>query len=116
PALAYDFRSRLHVSLDAIPAEVDWREALGHVRILRADPSSMIAAAMEGWDYPMPREAAILADLYDLQHMSKSKKKPKPYPRPWETKGKVQTYGNTGGRSRAQVVEILNGLGHQLPV
>ena len=114
-ALRYDWRTRFGRGLDdSVPSDIGWSEALDLVRILRADPASMLAAAMEGWDYPMPREAAILADLYDLQYAKTGAKHRKPYPRPWETKGKTQRYGNTGGRSRAEVVAILNALGHSL--
>lgn len=76
-----------------------------------------MAAAIEGWDHPISREALILMDHFDLDMaVNAGKKKPKPYPRPWKVKGNVQKHGNTGGRSRAEVVKILNDLGHSLPV
>lgn len=95
---------------------MEWGEAFRLIQILRADPSSMIAAAAEGWEYPMPREAAILADLYDLEHAKAGAKNRVPYPRPWKQKGDVRKFGSTGGRTRAEVVEILNAHGHNLPV
>jgi hypothetical protein len=76
----------------------------------------MFAATLEGWDYAMPRDVAVLMDLYDLQHASKSKKTPKPYPRPWKDAGEKRRRGNAAGRTREQVVEILRAHGHVPPV
>lgn len=91
------------------------------VMILRNDPSSAIAAALSGWAYPIDRTALAVLDLYDLNVMINSdpkKGRPKPHPaRPYETANRAERkYGNTGGRSREEIVAILNGLGHQLPV
>jgi hypothetical protein len=58
----------------------------------------------------------MLADLIDVQGGSKYGKKWKAYPRPVKAKDNNQKWGDTGGRTRAEVVEILNGLGHSLPV
>lgn len=115
-AVEYDFRARFHLSADSIGREVGWGEAVRLVRILRADPGSMIAAAIEGWEYPFPRDIAAAADLYDLQFAKTGAKNRTPYPRPWKQKGDVRKFGSTGGRTRAQVVEILNAHGHNLPV
>lgn len=117
--LEYDFRHRFHLGLSCVPDEIGWDEALRLVRILRADPSSALAASFEGWDHPISREALILMDQFDLDMAVNSGKrnKPKPHPmRPWKQQGDVQRYGNTGGRSRSEVVEILNAMGHSLPV
>lgn len=84
-----------------------WDEALRLIRILRSDPSSRIAAAIEDWKYPLSREAAIFADLYDLEYAKTGAKGRKPYPRPFETKGTTQSWGNAGGRSREEVMRIL---------
>lgn len=115
-ALRYDWRARFGMSLDCVPAEVGWSEALDLVRVLRSDPSSQLAAAIEGWDYPLERLGWMLADLIDVQGSSKAGKKWKTYPRPLKAKSKTQRWGDTGGRTRAEVVELLNGLGHNLPV
>jgi len=118
-ALRYDWRTRFHKGLDeSVPDEIGWSEALDLVKILRADPASMLAAAMEGWDHPISREALILMDQFDLDMaVNAGKKKPKPYPRPWKTSDKTtQRHGNAGGRSRAEVARILNAHGHNLPV
>lgn len=85
--------------------------------VLAADTTSQIAVALAGWKYPVSREAMVLADLFDMQLGSKSKKKPAPYPRPWVKDGSsVERKGNAAGRSKAQVRDILNAHGHNLPV
>lgn len=62
---------------------MSWGEALRLIRVLAADPSSATGAALADWEHPFSREALILADLFDVQAMSKSKRKPPPWPRPW---------------------------------
>lgn len=89
--------------------------------ILRSDPSSAITAALEGWDYPIDRTTLAIYDLFDVTVMANSdSKKGRPEPhggRPFRTDRRdVRKYGDTGGRSRAEVVAILNALGHSLPV
>lgn len=98
----------------SVPELMGWGEAIRAIRTLRSDPSSQIATAIEEWDYPLSREAAIFADLYDLEYAKTGVKSRKPYPRPFKTKGKTETWGNTGGRSRDEVVAILNRMGHEL--
>lgn len=115
-AVEYDLRHRFGIGLHEIGHSMTILEAARLVKILRADPSSMIAAALEGWAYPFPRDEAILADLYDLEHAKSGAKNRKPYPRPFKTSTKVETYGNTGGRSQAEVRAILNAHGHNLPI
>lgn len=112
--MRYDWRTRFGISLDSVPGEIGWSEALDLVRVLRADPSSQIAAGLEGWEYPLDRIAWMLADLIDIQGGKAMGKKWKPYPRPIKAKDKDKRWGNTGGRSRAQVVAILNAHGHSL--
>jgi hypothetical protein len=105
------------VGVDQVGRKITWGEAMRLLTVLAADPSSHLAAALAGWSHPMSREAMILADLFDVQLASKSKKKPQPYPRPWVKKGMAsKRHGDTAGRSRADVVAILNAHGHQLPV
>lgn len=119
-AVAYDWRTRFHMGIEDLPEKMGWGEAVGHVRILRADPSSMIAAAIEGWTHPISREALILMDLYDLDMRVAvgGKKSPKPHPgRPYSMDVKSrERKGDAGGRSKAQVRDILNAHGHNLPV
>ena len=94
-----------------------WGEALRLTRILSLDGSSQVGAAVGAWSYPMSREAMWLADLYDLMHQVNSDKRVKPTARPWDVNnaqpGRV---GDTGGRSRREIVAHLNSLGHHLPM
>lgn len=71
-----------------------WGEACRLTRLLSVDPASSICAALQKWDYPMSREALILAGIYDIQHASKSKRRPDPFPRPWPDHNK-RTFGKT---------------------
>lgn len=77
----------------------------------------MLAAAVEGWDYPWPRAEALLADLYDATRWAAGDKKWKGYPRPFPLRGATSTqrFGNTNGRSDAEVRDYLRSLGHHLP-
>lgn len=96
------------------PGGIPLDEAARLAAIIAADPSSQTCTALNGWTHPMSREALILADLFDLQHFSKvdpKKGKPKPYPRAWPTERDVEKFGDTGGRSPAEVIEILRAHG-----
>lgn len=63
---------------------MSWGEALRQTKILRADPSSMLAAAGEGWEYPVSREALIAMDQYDLTYAATGAKNRKLYKRPFK--------------------------------
>jgi len=120
-AFEYDFRTRFREPLDIIGESMGWGEAMRLVRILLDDPSSAVAAARAGWKYPISREALILMDHFDvtvMAHSDPKKNKAKPHGgRPFEIERRdIQKFGNTGGRTRAEVVAILNGMGHSLPV
>ena len=74
---------------------------------LMRDPSSRLQAAIAGWDRPTSMEWVVLADLFDLQHSSKSKHRPKLYPRPWpDNKNKIGGK-KTVKRSIRDVLSIL---------
>ncbi|MCY7286678.1 MAG: hypothetical protein LH624_00095 [Cryobacterium sp.] len=105
--LEYDFRTRFHRGLDEVPKRIGWGEALRLVTILRADPGSMLAAALEGWDYPLPRAEAIAMDQYDLAYAATGTKKRQPYPRPFKRDGERTKRGDAGGRTSAQVLALL---------
>ncbi len=96
------------MSLSDVPESMGWDEAGRLARILRNDPSSMIAAALEGWDYPISREALVAMDHFDLDAAVNSPRshKPKPYPRPFKRKDRKR-HGDTGGRSREEVEALL---------
>ena len=61
---------------------MSWREAIALTLELINDPSSHVAASLQGWSYPWTREAFVLADLFDLLHRANAKQKPRAYPRP----------------------------------
>lgn len=86
-----------------------WGEAVRAVRTLRADPSSMLAAAVEGWDHPLSRVEAILMNHYDLTFKATGAKNPTPYPRPFATDKAKSRRGNAAGRTPEQVKAILRG-------
>ena len=97
-------------------------EAARLATTLAADPSSASFAAITGWSHPISREALILMDLFDLDMATATAgskgRKPKPHPgRPWKPSDKTtKRHGDVAGRSRAEVVAILNAHGHSLPV
>ena len=117
-AIEYDWRTRFHAPASDIGTAYPWDESLRLVKILRADPSSMIAAAFEGWDHPISREALVLMDLYDLdmQVATGGKVRDKHQGRPWRSDDRQRTRkGNAAGRSMAEIRDILNAHGHSLP-
>lgn len=92
-AFAYDWRTRFGMDLGCLfDGRMTWGEAWALTNALTADPTSRIGAAVNGWRYPMSREALILADLYDLTLTANTDRKKrgriKPYPRPWKQSGK----------------------------
>lgn len=110
--LEYDFRTRFQMGVDELPDVMGYDEAARLVRILRSDPSSALASSLEGWDFPVSREALALYDLFDLTVMANSDpKKPKPKPhggRPFQSDRRdVKQLGKTDGRTREEVVSIL---------
>ena len=109
-AVEYDWRTRFGIGLADIGQEMSLHEAARLAEILLHDPSSEIAAAVQGWDYPISREALVNLDLFDLTLLANSdprKGKPKPHGmRPFKSTN-TERFGNTGGRSRAEIEEIL---------
>lgn len=87
---------------------MSWREALDLTRELMADPSSRVFAAAQGWDYPMSREALILADQFDA-FTAANFKHPKPYPRP---KDKERKRSKKPIVSQAKIRAALAARGH----
>lgn len=86
-AFEYDFRHRFGLPLRSVfTGEMSWREAYGLAAELARDPSSHVAAAVSEWAHPWPREAFVLADVYDLlvavNADPKRRRMIKPYPRP----------------------------------
>ena len=93
-----------------------WGEAIRLFQVLQRDPSSQIAAALQGWEFPFDRTTAAVLDLFDLEH-AKAAKRPKPHAgRPFDLTGSKSTRkGNTKGRTREQVLAILARFGHSRP-
>lgn len=86
-AFEYDWRTRFGIplsSLDKSDDWADWSEAYRLMVELCLDPSSHVAAAIAGWQSPATDASLVLADLFDLQARSKTKRKPASYPRPWD--------------------------------
>lgn len=80
---------------------MSWGEALRLTKILRADPSSMLAAVGEGWEYPVSRTDLILMDQYDLTYAATGAKNRKPYRRPFKVSGESSHRGKPVPRSQA---------------
>lgn len=109
-AFEYDWRNRLHTPLTAVgTSEMTWGEALRQTKLLRVDPSSQVAAAVEGWDHPISREALAILDLFDWTRLvDLGGKKVDPHPmRPWKQKPTPKRMGDTGGRTPDNVRAIL---------
>lgn len=105
-AFEYDWRARFNVPLHKVGSKaMRWGEAYRLALLLAQDPGTQVAAAVAGWVHPLAREALVLADLYDLQHMSKAKKRPRAYPRPWGDK--ARTTKGTGRYTPQQLRAVL---------
>ena len=114
-ALEYDWRLRFGLPLSAVGASMDYGEAMRLVGILVHDPSSQIAAAVNGWDFPITRETLAVLDLYDLEGIKAAGSKWKPHDgRPFSATPDrtVTRKGDAGGRSAEEVRAILRSLGH----
>ena len=94
---------------------MSWGEAWRLFHILVRDPSSQVAAALGEWDHPTSYEALILADLYDLQHQTKSKRKVKPYPRPFGS-ARRKKVKPSASLTQDQIVAALRSAGHTAPI
>ena len=106
-AFEYDWRARFNRPLSDVPEAMPWGEAIRLTGLLRRDPSSWVAASLEGWEFPISREAVYLLDLFDLEH-AKASKKAKPHEgRPWKRKGETRRRGSAAGRTPAEVKAIL---------
>ena len=78
------------------------------MRILAADPSSAISAAVRGWDHPISREALIMMDQYDLSHaVAAGGKRVKGHPGRPGVEAQPERVGDAGGRTPAEVRAIL---------
>ena len=94
-----------------MPEAMTFGEAWRLTEIVLADPSTQVAAAVAGWDYPLSRGDITMRDLYDLQHTSKAKRKPKPYPRPWPDRVKT-TLKPSPDLTQDEIIAALRFAGH----
>jgi hypothetical protein len=110
--LAYDFRSRFNLSIDAIGHTVSWREAILLISVLIRDPSSWLQASWSGWTYPVSREWIVTSHLWDLLANVNSGKgrKPKPYPNPFPSKDAKRS-----GRTNLPPAEVKKLLARMNP-
>jgi hypothetical protein len=119
-AFEYDWRTRFHLPLSVVGESMAWGEALRHVNTLTLDPSSAVAAAVAGWDYPISREAIVQADLFDLQHQiawaqgGGKGPKPKPYPRPWHQEKRRAKPDSS--LTQDEIIAALRSAGHTAPI
>lgn len=102
--MRYDFLTRFSREVEGM----EWGRAAGLMGILRSDPSSAIAATLEGWDHPISREALVLMDLFDLDHMvAVGGKKVEPHSgRPWKQEN-AKRRGRVRGMTPEQTRETL---------
>lgn len=103
--LEYDWRTRFGLPLAGVGRDMSFGEAWRLVRILLGDPSSQVAAAAMRWEHPWSREAAVLADLFDLTVAANTRKPARDtYPRPWPVTGAdARRLGDAAGRTPEQI-------------
>lgn len=105
-AVEYDFRARFGVGLSVIGRGMSLAEAARHVERFRSDPSSALAAEVEGWDHPVSRLEVLVMDLWDLTAASGGSRTPPRYPRPWRSVD-TRRHGDAAGRSPEEVKALL---------
>ncbi|MGV9364526.1 hypothetical protein [Amycolatopsis sp. NPDC003731] len=98
--MAYDFRARFGLGLSApFDGTITWAEMWDLTSQLVRDPTAHTCAALNGWEYPISREAQALASLYDLTLVantdSKKRNQVEPYPRPWPSEDKNRSKAPT---------------------
>lgn len=104
--LAYDFRSKFHLSIQDIGGAVSLYEAALLIGMLLQQTDSWLQAALSDWKHPVSREWLVLAHTYDLLAAVNSKNKPKPYPTPWPDEN-VKRIGGKAKQSNADVLRHL---------
>ena len=106
--LEFDWRAVFGLPLSSVGRDVSWGESVRLVQELAADPATHTAAALAGWAHPWSREAALLADLFDVTLAANAKGNPKPYPRPWV--GPTDERSKIGDASQFSQAEIREEL------
>jgi hypothetical protein len=111
-AFEHDWRARFSLPLDVVGTdEMSWGEALRLTKILTADGSSQVGAAVGQWEYPLTREAQILMDLID-SHVAANFKNAKPYPRPWASMPKSGRAKPDASLTQEEIIAALRRAGH----
>lgn len=113
-AVEYDLRARLNATLADVGVGMSYAEAIRLLLLVARDPTSQLAASLNGWNHPWSHEAMVLADLFDLTHMAAGVKRPKPYPRPWPDKRETRQLKPAAGTSQQTVHEVLARAGHTM--
>jgi hypothetical protein len=85
-AYEFDWRTRFGVPLSDVPERMSWGEAVRLSRELAHEPTSHVAAALAGWEYPVSREWVALRAV----HARLGGKKDHPLPAPWERASKIR--------------------------
>jgi hypothetical protein len=120
-AFEYDWRTRCGEPLSAVGRSTSWGEAIRLTQKLITDPSTQVAAAMNGWDYPVSWDAIVAMNHFDLIHQiawaqgGRKGPKPKPYPRPWPDRRR-ETLKAGAGVSQEDILKALAFAGHTGPV
>lgn len=115
-AIEYDWRVRFGLPFGAVfTGDVTWGEAWSLTSELLRDPGSHLAAAVAGWDYPWPRDVAVLADLYDAFVMANTDRKRrgsfKPYPRPFQSAQRTHSKAPTVSQRTVRAALLARGHG-----
>lgn len=121
-AFEYDWRTRFTQPLTAVGKTMGWGEAVRLTHVLAGDPSSQVAAALAGWEYPVTHEAIVSMNLYDLTHQvawsqgGGKGKRPAPHVRPWSMKDRRKTTTPAPGVTQDEILTALRAAGHEAPI
>ena len=121
-AVEYDWRTRFGTGLGIIGDGMSLAEAARLAVIIRSDPSSMIAAALEGWEHPISRAEIIALDQFDLElELNWDRKKngapPRHRLRPGKQDERLRIHkGDAAGRTDAEVKALLRDYSQGAPV
>lgn len=87
-------------------------EALHLLSALSVDPSSHVAAALNGWPHPLSREGFVLLDLFDLTNLWRTGKRGGEHPgRPKAPRRKLRPTV-----SQETAIAALRAAGHTKPL
>lgn len=114
-AFEHDWRARFSLPLTAIGTRrMEWGEAIRLMQALALDSSTMVAAALAGWDYPVSAEALVLMNVHDIL-AGAYLKKPEFWPRPWPDKVKKRSKPDAS-LTQEEIIAALRKAGHTAPI